>query len=70
MEHQEVFGLQTAANILVRTTLLARNIVIITAPTSSRLAHRGCGLSSINCSSLRQSSRRVEKKGRRQPLKT
>ena len=70
MEHQEVLGLQTAPNILVRTTLLARNIVIITATVRRMLAHRGWGLSPMNCSSLRQSSSRVEKKGRRQPLKT
>merc|ERR1719219_223763 len=70
MEHQEMPGPHTAPNILVRTTLLARNIVITTAPTSSKLAHSGCGLSPMNCSSLRQSSSRLEKKGRRQPLKT
>ena len=51
-------------------TLLARNMVIITLTTRRMLAHSAWGLSPMNCSSLRQRRSRVEKKGRRQPLKT
>ena len=57
-------------NIFCTMALLARNIVINTLNTSRMLAHSGCGLSPMNCSSLRQSSSSVEKNGSRQPLKT
>ena len=51
-------------------TLLARNMVTNTLSTSRQLAHSGWGLAPMNWGSLIQSSSRVERKGRRQPLKT
>ena len=51
-------------------TLLARRRVIVTPMTRKTLCHPFCGLLPMNCSSLMQSRRQMEKKGRRQPLNT
>ena len=57
-------------NIFWMMTLLARNMVIITLATISTLAHTGWGLAPMNWGSLMQMRSRLERKGRRQPLKT
>ena len=51
-------------------TLLARRSVIVTPMTRKTLCHPFCGHLPMNCSSLMQRRRQMEKKGRRQPLNT
>ena len=58
------------AKIFWMMTLLARNMVIITLNSNNTLAHRGWGLAPMNWGSLMQMRSRLERKGRRQPLKT
>ena len=57
-------------NILERITLLARKRVMVTETTRKTLAQPFWGDAPMNWGSLRQSSRQMEKKGRRQPLNT
>ena len=57
-------------NILERITLLARKRVMVTETTRKTLAQPFWGEAPMNWGSLRQRSRQMEKKGRRQPLKT
>ena len=57
-------------NIFCMSALFARNIVIKTLVTRKMLAHRGWGDVFINCWSLRQRRRQVEKKGSKHPLNT
>ena len=51
-------------------TLLARRRVIVTPMTRNTLCHPFWGFLPMNCSSLMQRRRQMEKKGRRQPLNT
>ena len=51
-------------------TLLARRRVIVTPMTRKMLCQPFWGFLSMNCSSLMQRRRQMEKKGRRQPLNT
>ena len=57
-------------NIFCRSASFARNIVIKTLVTRKMLAHRGWGEAFMNCWSLRQRRRQVERKGSRHPLNT
>ena len=57
-------------NILERITLLARKRVMVTETTRKTLAQPFWGEAAMNWGSLRQRSRQMEKKGRRQPLNT
>ena len=57
-------------NILERITLLARKRVMVTETTRKTLAQPFWGEAPMNWGSLRQRSRQMEKKGRRQPLNT
>ena len=50
-------------------TLEARNSVMMTDDTRNTFAQPGCGEDDMNCGSLRQRRRQMEKKGSRQPLK-
>ena len=53
-----------------RRTLEARKRVMVTEEKRKQLAQRDCGELDMNCWSLRQSSRQMEKNGSRQPLNT
>ena len=65
---------ETPVKTLPRTfciiTLEARKRVIVTEASRNRLAQPGWGEEDMNWRSLRQRRRQMEKKGRRQPLKT